>query len=254
MFARIYWMADRQCPIYSENDVANYYWQASTTSGLPLTMLFEFLFGGFLFRVIKAYPPDALGTDPFNNFMLMEMLFTDMLFKCPMKHSIKSFPNVDKLWLYNWQGTYPFDIPWRDSCAMRSCHAGELAYVFGYVAEVPAANYTFEISKDIGLFRNVTREGFQSNPLKSSSVYQRDYDWLRTLSFEDLISMRREMMTYWVNFVKTGDPNLPTPPPIQWKPYSQDSIMHFDYPSHLSNTNEVNFTICDLWDDIGYFW
>jgi len=69
----------------------------------------------------------------------------------------------------------------------------------------------------------------------------------------DEVALSESIQTYWSNFAKSGNPNLPVVPAVAWPQFesSSESMMSmvtpaFDVVEHLDTTK------CQLWDLIGY--
>jgi len=67
---------------------------------------------------------------------------------------------------------------------------------------------------------------------------------------EDILS--QDMITYWSNFAKSGNPNNPITPKLVWPSYTISSRpnLKLDYP--LSIVSGYQQKYCNFWDSIGY--
>ena len=63
-----------------------------------------------------------------------------------------------------------------------------------------------------------------------------------------------ELIAYWTNFAKTGDPNMGITPNLKWPKYSANEnwpYMLFETPGNVIGVN-LRGEYCDFWDQIGY--
>jgi len=128
------------------------------------------------------------------------------------------------LWWYDFRQVWSFPQFWEPytACSTLSCHSEELPYVFGL------------------------------EPLAPGEIQFTDYE--RILS--------SKMITYWSNFAKSGNPNLPNNmdivnwPPLFENPESDDiarQMLIFEQNDIQMKLNDLN-GICDFWDNIAGFY
>jgi hypothetical protein len=60
-------------------------------------------------------------------------------------------------------------------------------------------------------------------------------------------------MTYWTNFIVSGDPNNSTDaPPVLWPAYNNDTNFTLLIDIPLQTVADLKESYCDFWDQIGY--
>ncbi|EGC34913.1 hypothetical protein DICPUDRAFT_34242 [Dictyostelium purpureum] len=74
--------------------------------------------------------------------------------------------------------------------------------------------------------------------------------WFHFTPEEQVLST--QLMNYWTNFARSGNPNSPNPVNVQWTPYTKanDDMMTLDTPNYMQSgyLNEY----CSYWDQLGY--
>ncbi len=127
--------------------------------------------------------------------------------------------NSESVYLYEFEHVLSFD-PWGTDfpeCVGKVCHGSGILTISTDALEIPFVFGNFE-------------------PYTITTNEEQLSEW---------------MMTYWINFVTTGDPNTPNPVPVTWSPYgSSDQTMAFDY--NITMVEGFRSTYCDFWNSIGY--
>jgi carboxylesterase type B len=186
-------------------------------------------------------------------------------FTGPFSHIVsrQSFLNGFNSFVYFFTGSFPFETPWKRSCALRPCHVTELAFVFGNGFDEKHYASALNTSLSFDKSRNETRQQelrnagqAPNNPELGTSM-----PWANDLDISHMYWMTETIMKYWSNFIKTGNPNspnstdLPTWPAFSSKNASDASmtVMKLTWPNHqLFNFSELN-NRCSIWDEAGYF-
>lgn len=144
---------------------------------------------------------------------------TDMLFYCSLRNISRSAPwggeGSAPVWMYRFDHSpsYRTDETAYKECYTKVCHSDELRFIFG--------NFT--------------------GP--SGAIPITDFE----------ASLSKTMQGYWLNFIKTGNPNSNPVTGVEWPQYSpaDDTMLVFTDP--VATRTAIEASQCDdLWDKIGY--
>lgn len=78
------------------------------------------------------------------------------------------------------------------------------------------------------------------------------------VGFDSTLAEKRltdAMMTYWANFITTGDPSQGTPISPRWPVFSGDNLFNMQFElDNIHVKKGLSAEICDFWDEMGYKW
>eukprot|EP01114_Cavostelium_apophysatum_P018906 TRINITY_DN5943_c0_g1_i1.p1 TRINITY_DN5943_c0_g1~~TRINITY_DN5943_c0_g1_i1.p1 ORF type:complete len:531 (-),score=98.59 TRINITY_DN5943_c0_g1_i1:27-1619(-) len=169
------------------------------------------IYGEDAYDVIEEYP---VTDDPLTNIIdPLSSLLTDYLFACSTRFVADSIASDTPFYLYHYDHILSFSQSWGPNfsfCMNKSCHGGELPFVF----------------------HSATDSGFNYTP-------------------EELI-LTDQMVLYWTNFAKTGNPNSGNAVQVQWPQYSSSTRQNILLATPISQEENYNFEYCNFWDGLGY--
>jgi len=185
----------------------------SGISPLELKAVLGALFPGDVDAILKMYPIPP-GTKDATG--VLSVLGTDYLFTCPQRAMARAVANYSQdVWLYFYNHTISFYQAWGPN--FTECW---LPPIVCHASELPI------------VFRSAADGNFTFTP-------------------EELV-LSEELGTLWTNMAKTGNPNLPVTPTMNWPMYDASTSMdyQFNIPSFIESFifNEQ----CNFWDGIGY--
>ncbi|KAJ8303855.1 hypothetical protein KUTeg_017438 [Tegillarca granosa] len=139
-------------------------------------------------------------------------LVTEFVFTCPVRNISRNYETSNNVWMYVFNQTFPIPKLFEFSkCITHACHSVELPF----------------------LFQSLSKLGIPSFPSDGD------------------IQLGNDMLTYWTNFAKYGNPNGKGK--TKWPQYRQetDTYLHFQSTGSEVITKYRN-NICNFFDKIGY--
>jgi carboxylesterase type B len=64
--------------------------------------------------------------------------------------------------------------------------------------------------------------------------------------------LSQQMITYYTNFMRTGDPNVGLSVPLTWPKWSPQAKSSLFFQTNLNVTTNYRDDACSFWDRIGY--
>jgi len=174
------------------------------------------IFGLDAARVLEKYPPKPFVGDKRPQ---LAKLGTDYIFACSQQNATSAIASRSPGQVYYYEYAHPlsFDAwgPRYTHCIGHVCHGAELPILFHSANLVPAVGFNF--TKD-----------------------------------EDTLS--KNLVTYFGNFIISGNPNKPMPVPLEWPLFNegQRPAIVFDTPQVSLTSNWKSDTCRSLFDEIGY--
>jgi carboxylesterase type B len=258
-FARVYWLSDRVTSDFMNNAMINTVIKRLAGSILPISIIFETMFGDtFKSRVFAEYPPDFLSLDSTNNLHLLSEMFTEMFFQCPARKIIRQLQKHVDVYPFMFDATFPTDLPWGYFCAQKACHGVDLAYFLGQAAET-GYHFVFNDTKRIWEASEAERsEGvIFRNP---DRYYGKPRGWEMSHDSDDIVTLNDKTVGYLTRFIKTKNPNGNGAPAWEKLPRVENTPttplrMHYlGFDESKGPTETPDLDRCDLWDEIEYFW
>lgn len=175
------------------------------------------LYSSVLGLLFKGDAINVIGKYPpvpfLDNKDLFAELVTDYLFACPTRHLLDLLQPSQNI-VYNYVFTH---------AQKYNGWGPEFQYCYGYPCH--ASDLVFEFDPLPGQLWNFTQPE-------------------QTLS--------RQMMSYYTNFMRNGDPNVGLAVPAQWPRWSPQSKNSLFFQTNLNVTTNYNNVNCNFWDRIGY--
>lgn len=166
--------------------------------------------------VLEHYPPALIG----DKRPELAILGTDYIFTCPVRAMMRGFQNATKssfpLYLYQWDHALSWD---------------------GWGPEYPFC-------------QNEICHGADLPYLWNPPIIK---NYVNFTAAEVVLS--DQMIKYWTNFAKTGNPNQGIPLPVNWPAWNPQTLANLDLQTpRITVNSKLMAPQCDWWDTLGYHW